>query len=268
MNNYKIIENRPELTTEEVMAGMSFEMIQKNVPVPKNSSLKALIVWGVGIAVIVSTIFIYRSFSVEPESKKRQILINDTVKESEIIINSDSVRQEEVEDVNDIQIKTMSIINNDEPLIKDDPKKLRDYQPKRCVILLPSYCCYCIPENSKFATSVNAEGIKFNRIDCGSLLEEKGVSCIWLTLITKDSSYVKLEHGLKNFSLLKGKDEQVHPFAIKATSDPDPWTTDFKGRTIKVNYNKEINVLLFFRNAGLKVGGKMRINKFIATITT
>jgi len=78
MNNYKIIEDRPELTTEQVMAGMSFGVIQKKIPASKTGSLNTFIAAGIGVAVIVSAVFIYRSFSTRPNTKKQQPLIQNS----------------------------------------------------------------------------------------------------------------------------------------------------------------------------------------------
>ncbi len=151
----------------------------------------------------------------------------------------------------------------------NDKKIFKFYEPKRCVILLPSRCCYCIPKGlSTFATSIDSSGIGIDRIDCETVYKTKAVSCIWLTLQTKENSYLKLEDQLKNFAIKEEKGQEIYPFAIKVTNDPKLWSADLKGKSIKVNYNKEINVLLFFKNAEPKIGTKLRINNFIATIKT
>lgn len=264
-NNYKIIEDRPELTKEQVMAGMSFGMIQKNVPAPKNNFFNVLIVSGIGLAVIVSVIFIYNSFSNKPVVKKEGPIINDRAEnqfQGQNDISEPVVVKEKTDKVIEKQIG-----KNNQSIKANDATTFKYYQPKKCVILLPSYCCYCIPGNSKFATSVDTAGIEIDRIACEALLEMKNVDCIWITLLTKDSSYLKLEDQLKNFAILKGKDKEVHPFAIKICSDPKVWAADLKGKNIIALYTKEIDILLFFKNADAKTGGRLRINKFIATIT-
>lgn len=268
-NNYKIIEDRPELAADQVMAGMSFGMIQKKVPASKTSSLNILIAVGIAAAVVVSAVFIYRAFSNTPKSKKEQRVINDTIKENKISTIADTVVAEEKIEKGKKTLANHSIkaYKNESSINQAEIEASKYYQPKRCVLLIPSYCCYCIPGTYKFAVYVDTSDAKIGRMDCESLYQMKDVCCIWLTIQVKDSSYLKLEDQLNNFALLKGKDKELHPFAIKVSNDPKLWMVYIKGKAIKVKYNKEMNVLLFFKDSKAKVGGKVRINKLIATIT-
>ncbi len=94
MDNYKILEDRSELTPEQVAAGMSFSMVQKKVFTPKTASLKITIISAVVTVAVVSGIFIYRASSLQSKNIKDQPVINDTIKENKIIINTDTILPE------------------------------------------------------------------------------------------------------------------------------------------------------------------------------
>jgi hypothetical protein len=276
MKNYKILENRPELSKEQLKQGMDFKKVKTNAAIAKTAILKSYIIKCVfGLSLIGSSLLVYKlttskvsenNNAILKNENKKTILItnsipdplNDTSKQIKIVtINNSPVTIKEETQKVEIKQTLDSTLNNQ--------KAFKFFKPKRCVILLPSNC-YRLPKTAKFATSVDSEGIEFDLIDCASICHMKDVSCIWLTITTKENSYLKLEDQLKNFALLKGKDKELYPFLIKLSSGPKLWGSNFKGKTITVNYNKQIDVLLFFKNADPQVGGKFRINKRIATI--
>ncbi|MDO9000332.1 MAG: hypothetical protein Q7W45_11250 [Bacteroidota bacterium] len=277
MKNYKIIENRPELSKEQLTQGMDFNKIKTNAAIAKTAILKSLIIKCVlGIALTGSSLLVYK-LTTSKVSENNNVILKNENKKTILITNSIS------SPLIDTSKQTKFVTKNNRPItIKEETQKVESkqtldstlnnqkvfkfFKPKRCVILLPSHCCYCIPKSAKFATSVDSAGVEFNLIDCESIYHSKDVSCIWLTLTTKENAYLKLEDQLKNFALLKGKAKELHPFLIKVSSGPKLWGSNFKGKTITVKYNKQIDILLFYKNADPQVGGKFRINKRIATI--
>jgi hypothetical protein len=68
MKNYKIIENRPELTEEQVMHGMNFHVVQAGLSVSakisflKLFSLKTLFFTGVAVVTIITGTFVYNRY--------------------------------------------------------------------------------------------------------------------------------------------------------------------------------------------------------------
>lgn len=80
MKNNKILENRPELTNEQIMQGMDFSKIKNNAALAKAALLKSFIIKGLlGIIVISSGVFIYKNYT--PSShEKQQSVLHDTAK--------------------------------------------------------------------------------------------------------------------------------------------------------------------------------------------
>ena len=80
MKNNKILENRPELTTEQIKQGMDFSKIKINADLANVSVLKSIIIKGLlGIIVISSGVAIYKNY--KPSiSEKKQVVLYDTAK--------------------------------------------------------------------------------------------------------------------------------------------------------------------------------------------
>ncbi|MBL7921568.1 MAG: hypothetical protein JNJ40_14710 [Bacteroidia bacterium] len=120
-NDYKILEDRRELTPEQVTAGMNFGMIQKKVVAPKSISLNTMIIAGIGTVAIVSAIFIYRAFSSESEIKKEEPVIphNTVIPAQGRNDSSDTViEKENVADT----VKEKILVNGSHAEIKQDEK--------------------------------------------------------------------------------------------------------------------------------------------------
>jgi parvulin-like peptidyl-prolyl isomerase len=69
IKNYKILENRPELTKEQVMLGMNFSSIQAKISNPSMMSvhkvfpLKTIIITGITSIIIISGTFTYNKYA-------------------------------------------------------------------------------------------------------------------------------------------------------------------------------------------------------------
>jgi hypothetical protein len=137
---------------------------------------------------------------------------------------------------------------------------------KRCVIWVPKdYCNF--PKSAMFATSFNRDSVQIDYLDCKVANETDNISCIWLCLLGNEKSKLIIEDQLKNFALLRGKDNTEHPFMIKISSDPKFWNADFKGKKVTANYSKQIDIFLYFKNVNAKPGDKFKINNLTTTIT-
>ncbi|MEO8759825.1 MAG: hypothetical protein ABI388_02205, partial [Bacteroidia bacterium] len=80
MEKYKILENRPELTPEEVMQGMNFDQIKKNVVAPKKGFLKSFLIKGIIATIsITSLILVYTNYHNNISKHQNQIILSDTI---------------------------------------------------------------------------------------------------------------------------------------------------------------------------------------------
>ncbi len=80
MKNYKILSNRPELTSEQIIKGMDFTAIAKNVIVAKASLLKSLIIKGVfGIIIVSSSVLIYHKYNLSAPVKKYTAIVDTAI---------------------------------------------------------------------------------------------------------------------------------------------------------------------------------------------
>lgn len=80
MKNNIILEDRPELTNEQIMLGMDFNKIKTNAALAKTALLKSLIIKGLlGIVIISSPILIYQN-NKSSAPDKNQIVLVDTAK--------------------------------------------------------------------------------------------------------------------------------------------------------------------------------------------
>ncbi len=91
MKNYKLLESRPELTSEQLRQGMDFNKIQIKAALAKKAIVKALFIKGIaGIAIIASGIFIYSEIS-HSVLNKAALKPEDSVIQSPMIIKESLV---------------------------------------------------------------------------------------------------------------------------------------------------------------------------------
>lgn len=80
MKNNKILENRPELTNEQIKKGMDFNKIKNNAVIAKSAVLKSHIITGFwGFITISSIVLIYKIYN-SPFTEKTQTIFIDTTK--------------------------------------------------------------------------------------------------------------------------------------------------------------------------------------------
>lgn len=121
MKNYKILENRPELSKEQLKEGMDFNRIKFNAAVAKSALLKSLILKGLlGIVVIGSGLYIYNSLSDFTKVVKPKSTIDTVKSPNKFAVNSNNFEQ--AHDNETITVtKTKSLVN----------KSLRDSVSKK-----------------------------------------------------------------------------------------------------------------------------------------
>lgn len=124
MKNYKILETRPELTTEQIAQGMDFNKIKKNAALAKSAVLKSFIIKGLlGIVAISSFIIVYKNYK-PSVVKKTQIVFADAPKtinryEKDTLVNCAKTI---IDKIPTSVVKHKTLINNivaDQPLVID-----------------------------------------------------------------------------------------------------------------------------------------------------
>ncbi len=88
MENYKIFENRPELSSQELTESMNFTKLKANVAAAKMTLVKSIIIKTIfGAAIITSGMFVYNKTKVSSPKKEPQQLavLNDTSKNYSIV---------------------------------------------------------------------------------------------------------------------------------------------------------------------------------------
>ncbi len=88
MENYKIFENRPELSSKELTEGMDFTKLKANVAAAKMTLVKSIIIKTIfGAAIVTSGIVIYNKTKVSsPKQETQQLaLLTDTNKSFSIV---------------------------------------------------------------------------------------------------------------------------------------------------------------------------------------
>jgi hypothetical protein len=94
MNNYKIIENRPELTASQVIAGMNFALVKTNAIAAKTTLIESVIGKGIivkGIIVVIglaSVVTIYNKYNRNNEPQQKQIPVFDTLMQTDSFHNN------------------------------------------------------------------------------------------------------------------------------------------------------------------------------------
>lgn len=77
MKNYKLLQNRPELTNEQIKAGMDFNKIKNNAALATSSLLKSIFIKGLlGVLTISAAIGIYKYYSGSAEEKSTDSVAN------------------------------------------------------------------------------------------------------------------------------------------------------------------------------------------------
>ncbi|MCW3104229.1 MAG: hypothetical protein JWO09_2669 [Bacteroidetes bacterium] len=74
MKNYKVLENRRELTTEQIQSGLDFNKIKSNAAIVKSALLKALLIkTSLGLVFVASLAFVYVNYFRAPENKQAAV---------------------------------------------------------------------------------------------------------------------------------------------------------------------------------------------------
>lgn len=313
MKNYKILENRPELTKEQLTQGMDFNKIKTNAAIAKTALIKSFIFkCMLGVAVISSGAFVYK-LTTRPEIKSNPVkIIDSTIKTSPIaiepIINIDKKNIERIIAPNNEDKKTLIIPNsistfsidtsieiipsnktNNPIVVENEVAKNESNQTidsivnaqeiklgklinqktskvtrvKSCKIWNTKDFCN-IPKSAKFATSFDCDAVEFDYLDCQTANQTSDLTGVWLTISVNEKSKLNIEDQLKNFILIKANEKKQYPLMIKIGADNNFWGAKFKAKKITVNYNKQLDIFLFFKDAA--VGDKIIINNLIEAL--
>ena len=313
MKNYKILENRTELSKEQLTQGMDFNKVKTNATIAKTAILKSFIIKGIlGVAFIGSGIFVYKLIT-GPEIKSNPVTLMDSTKNINLVVidsimnidktNNDSIIVQNNKDKktliipNSISISSIdtlkeiitsnktnnpiivekevvknenkqaidSIVNNQEIQIDkiNNQKMSKVTIVKSCKIWNTKDFCD-VPKSAKFAASFDCDGVEFDYIDCQTANQIIEITGVWLSIGVNEKSKLKIEDQLKNFILVKTNNKKQYPLMIKISGENNFWGAKFKAKKITVNYNKQIDIFLFFKNAA--VGDKIIINNLIEAL--
>jgi hypothetical protein len=79
MEKNKILENRPELTNEQIMQGMDFNKIKNNAALAKSALLKSLIIKGLlGVIILSSAVLVFINYKPSIPEKTQTLLVDTT----------------------------------------------------------------------------------------------------------------------------------------------------------------------------------------------
>lgn len=252
MKNYIILENRPELTTEEVIKGIDFSKIKSNAIAAKaiasksaffNSSLFKIIIGVVTVSSITSIVYFNSNNS--PQQKNRNIV--DTLQSDNRIvekvkldsfsikiplsagtntrnpINSQSVNIKSNQPVNTgTTVPFAASINTTiTPVTKTDSLPQQKTIPIRNFNPTPNVKCklwetnsYCdYPKETYFPSPINCNGCEFHYSSCKEITN-KNIKAVWITVNNRRIKF-KLTTGLENITLQRYSDNTfVSPIGI------------------------------------------------------
>ncbi|MBA2611219.1 MAG: hypothetical protein H0U95_04555 [Bacteroidetes bacterium] len=126
-NNYKIVENRADLTAEQVVAGMGFSVIQKKSSISAKNTLNTTIITGLAVVAIIAGFVIYNSIASKPKQKNIQPIISDTLRsiDTNRVVNEIKISYEIVNNqITEAKVRNVideTIIND--KVIKDEPEE-------------------------------------------------------------------------------------------------------------------------------------------------
>ena len=89
MKNYKVLENRPELSGEQLTQGMDFNKVKTNATIAKSAILKSFIIkCAFGVAVIGSGVFVFK-LTTRPATKSNPVTLMDSTKNiNSVVVDS------------------------------------------------------------------------------------------------------------------------------------------------------------------------------------
>ena len=192
-----------------------------------------------------------------PSARKKPIIASNKTN-NPIIVEKEVVKNENKRAID-------SIVNTQEMQIGkiNNQKTSKVTTVKSCKIWNTKDFCN-IPKTAKFAPSFDCDAVEFDYIDCLTANQIDNITGVWLTITTNGKSTFQIENQLKNITLIKPNNNTQYPLMIKVGGDNNFWGAKFKAKKITINYNKQIDIFLFFKNAA--VGDKIIINNLIEAL--
>ncbi len=175
MGNYKILVNRPELSTEQMVQSLEFSKVKSYYAVSKKVLIKsafiksALIKVVIGAAILTSSVIIYKNNSGSAPEKKQPILA-DTVqttnvtKEEVIITNDTNILNPSMSftkspiknNVQSVQINSVSIISSAHDSITEIKVPVDEVEKKDSAIIKQNIKPTTTKSKKPFISSPNA----------------------------------------------------------------------------------------------------------------
>jgi hypothetical protein len=123
IRNYKIIEDRPELTKEQIAAGMNFAAVAITISIPKKFPLNTLVIVGITGAIGISALsfFLNRSNPVPIKNKIAIDTVNNAINPEPKIHIESSNTETAVKPIQKItQANTVTVFDKTIPELKKD----------------------------------------------------------------------------------------------------------------------------------------------------
>ncbi|MCW3071208.1 MAG: hypothetical protein JWO44_1098 [Bacteroidetes bacterium] len=302
MKNYKIIENRPELSKEQLKEGMDFNKIKINAGLAKTAFLKILIIKSVflGVVVVGSGVFIYRVVNqVKPETPPA-VYIDSTENRTEPVTLAKSDEKLNNETNTNAEFKAPALAktagpalpikiipgeNNPAGEIKPESKAGNDPGLPDTPVVTPggvplsttspgrnaglhATCViwktdnYCVVPES--AKLINSWDCRDCDFDYIKCNDlDKNLTALWLTVIPGRRQRLKLESEFKNITLIKPDGSIAHPSGV-CTGSKIIYGKKFQAKQFIANYQEQIDVFLFFPDA--EPGDTIIIKGLIETV--
>ncbi|MBA3665675.1 MAG: hypothetical protein H0W61_15935 [Bacteroidetes bacterium] len=92
MKNYKILENRPELTRQQILQGMSFSAVCSTALLPnalllKSMAMKSLLLKVAAVAIVVtSSVLVYENVNIPPKENRAVVAIGDSISNKSCVV--------------------------------------------------------------------------------------------------------------------------------------------------------------------------------------
>ncbi len=311
MENYKIFENRPELSKEQLTQGMDFAKIKAGAAIAKTAIVKTLIIKGLFMVAVMTAGIVFYLKTDHMPSQKNTFVLADTLKEfivtdTQHIMNETTIThttspikkesshntitttvtkmnpvldtpktaaqpititQPKIQALTacSITIKEMPVIDtiiesNKQSSLISYKTTSKNINVKSCIIWHTNDYC-SIARTKEFKFTIECDACDFDDVTCASVNQNSNMVCVLLTLYCDRKQNFNIETGFKNITLLNAANNKSKAFMAGIGNDKKFIGPDFKAKKFLVQFDKEIQLLLFFKNA--KVGDTIIINNFI-----
>jgi hypothetical protein len=286
MKNYRIIEDRPVLSIEQVKQGMNFDQIVNGTALIKKLALKSLLIKGISVVVITTSGFVaYKTIqdSRQKSNPVKMISVSEKpiVMESPVPSSNDAIpdpenkntvmpaestaittiMQQEISDKKDtalqsgglIQIIESNPVINSEMQVDEVEEEIYEkiectdhLEYDQCLLLNTTDLCD-FPATERSIISIDCNNCNLEAWDCATASEKK-LKGVWLTIYTDKNESLQIESHFNNIKLIRSGTDLGHPQLMKIGGQEDYWNHNLKAKNLTINYRKQIDLFFFFED--------------------